>query len=126
MLQGKRFAVEYRCPYCLTISTVRKTVMNHIVEDHAAILTMVEQEGERSASSRMFNLSRAGVRIVDENRVDQHIKELAGDLTPRLIKRVRKVVYRCLVEALVMVGTEDEVAPNSFKRFKDVFQSLLK
>lgn len=118
--------MEYRCPYCLTISTVRKAVMNHIVEDHAAILTMVEQEGERSASSRVFNLSRAGVRIVDENRVDQHIKELAGDLTPRLIKRVRKVVYRCLVEALVMVGTEDEVAPNSFKRFKDVFQSLLK
>lgn len=125
-MQGKRFAVEFRCPYCLTLSTVRKTIMTHIITQHKAEVQMWEESGAVSASSRVYNLSRAGVRVVEEERVKKHLDTLKSELNKRQLKIVSTVVKRCLLEALVIFGDEDAVSPSNFKDIKAMYQKLLK
>ena len=58
------------------------------------------------------------MRVVEENRMTKHLDTLKGELNPRQLKMVLTVVKRCLLEALVIFGDEDQVSPTNLKKHK--------
>lgn len=112
--------VERRCPYCFFVSYVRKTLDSHIERVHTN--NVIEDGGPDAYTNRVENLSRAGVRIIDESRIDANLK-ISG--CPRAFRPVAKIyVKNCMAEALVFFGNETEPNMNRHHSTKEYFKRL--
>ncbi|KAJ1521843.1 hypothetical protein ONE63_003478 [Megalurothrips usitatus] len=92
-----------RCPFCLTIFTMRSECYAHIEKKHPETL---QDEGVFVVARRLYYQRREGVRVVPKRRYVMHLSHL-----PHLSETSRKVVAvikNIITDCMVLVGDDSQ------------------
>lgn len=124
-MQNKRPTPEFRCPYCLEVTSQRDKIVNHMVDDHLEFIEESERGKMQTALRRLENLRKPGVRVVSHDRVHRHLVELKEMVDDAIFDLVVLCITRVLAEAMVIIGSEDTFLARRYKDVKQVFEEFL-
>lgn len=113
-----------RCPYCYFLANMPKDIREHIALCHTKDVNQNEKRGTK-AMIAVNNLTCAGTRVVNADRVLQHVPDKVESILSS--NEVLKMVVDILAEAMVVIGHETKVAPRKNERdIRAAFEILKK
>lgn len=84
-----------------------------------------EGDGYKTAMRRTENYRKPGVRILSNERVMNHFRDLQEKMTASVLTEVWMAVRRALCEGLVILGDESEYSPRGYRDLKRDVTKLL-
>lgn len=109
-----------RCPYCISVFTMRNECHAHMETAHRATL---QEEGVYVASRRMYHIRREGVRILPKKKFNLHVAALP-QLPDEAQRKVLQVIRNLLVDSMVLVGNEAKPPASHHMAFKATLNEM--